>query len=677
MRAVQRRTTFAGLIAAGAVAASASAAWASSAWLDPVDLSAPRASASSADVAMSPAGDVIAVWRRARIVQAAIRPAGGTFSEHVDLTVAGEDSSKPQVAIAETGESIAVWEKPAGDGSWRVQAAVRPASGSFSAPVDLSVAGEDGFDPQVAMDRAGAAVAVWQSDNNRGVVVQAAARPAGGSFSAPVDVSTEGRAFNPQVAIDEAGAAVAVWEIESDRGVVVQAAVRPAGGSFSAPVDVAVAGPNLFAAPQVAINRAGDAVAVWADSSGGNSIVRAAVRPAGGSFSAPVSVSEPGESALEPQVALDQAGDAVVVWRGLSATRWIVRAAVRAAGGAFSAPVDVSPTDQDSQGPQVAMDQAGDAVVAWENVGGANRIVQAAVHSAAGAFSPPADLSAADVSAFSPRVAMDQEGDAVAVFARSSSTNDFVRAVGYDAAAPQLRGLTVPATGVVGSPVSFSLSPLDVWSPLADTSWTFGDGTAATGTAPAHTYTAPGTYTVGVSAADTLANRATVTRSISIAPPPSPSGSAGSDAPRKRQAVALTGLRLTPSAFRAASSGPSVKAAAARTGARVSYMLNVAATVRATVQRATRGRRVGKRCRKASRANRTRKSCMRFVHVPGSFVRTRAAGADRFTFTGRIAGTALSPGRYRLLLAPTADARTGVTKRASFRIVKKARAKHS
>jgi PKD domain-containing protein len=628
---------------------------------------------------MNQAGDVIAVWRRAGIVQAAVRPAGEAFSQHVDLTAAGEDANAPQVAVAQTGEAIVVWEKRANDGSSILQAAVRPAGGAFSAAVGVSVAGQDVFEPQVAMDQAGDAVTVWQSSSNTGVTVQAAVRAAGGAFSAPVDLSVGGRAFFPQVAIDDAGDAVAVWEILDDTGVIVQAAVRPAGGSFSAPVNVAAAGPNVDR-PQVAINQAGDAVAVWVDSSGENS-VRAAVRPAGGSFSAPVNVSATSESAFEPQVALDQAGDAVVVWRGFSDTRWIVRAAVRAAGGSVLAPVNVSATDQNAQAPRVAMDPTGDAVVAWESPRAANTIVQAAVRSAAGAFSPPVDLSAADARAFSPQVAMDQAGDAVAVFERFSGTDVFVRAVGYDAAAPQLRALNVPAAGVVGSPVSFSLSPLDVWSPLADTSWVFGDGTAATGTAPTHTYAAPGTFTVAVSAADTLANRATATRSISIAPAPPPSGSAGSGAPRK---PAVTGLRLSPSTFRAASSGPSVKTAAPRTGARitrtgtrVSYSLNVAASVRATFQRATSGRRVGRRCLKASRANRTRRPCPRFARVTGSFARARPAGADRFTFTGRIAGRALSPGRYRLLATPTANARTGVTTSASFRIIKKAQTKHS
>jgi endoglucanase len=134
--------------------------------------------------------------------------------------------------------------------------------------------------------------------------------------------------------------------------------------------------------------------------------------------------------------------------------------------------------------------------------------------------------------------------------------------------------------------------------------------------------------------------------------------------------AAVTALHLSPPAFRAARSGASVRPAAVRMGTRVRYTLNVAATVRFTVQRASMGRRVGARCVRPSRANSKRRSCSRFASVPGSFSRRRSAGVDRFTFTGRVGGHRLRPGRYRLLATPTANAHAGKTTRESFRIIK-------
>ena len=65
-------------------------------------------------------------------------------------------------------------------------------------------------------------------------------------------------------------------------------------------------------------------------------------------------------------------------------------------------------------------------------------------------------------------------------------------------------------------------------------------------------------------------------------------------------------------------------------------------------------------------SNRSRSRCTRYVRVSGSFTRNRGAGRDRFTFSGRMGGRALKPGRYRLLVTPGA----GRTARATFRVMK-------
>ena len=147
-------------------------------------------------------------------------------------------------------------------------------------------------------------------------------------------------------------------------------------------------------------------------------------------------------------------------------------------------------------------------------------------------------------------------------------------------------------------------------------------------------------------------------------------GSAAGELPPPAVTPAITGLRVSPSTFRAARSGPAVAAPSLRTAARVSYSLNAPASVRWTVQRSTRGRRAAGRCLAPSTSNRGGPGCTLFVRVPGSFTRVRPAGADRFTFTARIAGRALPPGRYRLVATPSAAGRSGSPARARFRIVR-------
>jgi pimeloyl-ACP methyl ester carboxylesterase len=133
--------------------------------------------------------------------------------------------------------------------------------------------------------------------------------------------------------------------------------------------------------------------------------------------------------------------------------------------------------------------------------------------------------------------------------------------------------------------------------------------------------------------------------------------------------LAVTALRLSPRAFRAARAGPAVRSATVRTGSRVSYTLNAPASIRFTVQRSSGGRTVGGSCVKPTARNRARRNCTRFVAVRG-FERTRPAGTDRFTFTGRLGGRALRPAVYRLVVTPTADGHAGASARAQFRVVR-------
>ena len=132
---------------------------------------------------------------------------------------------------------------------------------------------------------------------------------------------------------------------------------------------------------------------------------------------------------------------------------------------------------------------------------------------------------------------------------------------------------------------------------------------------------------------------------------------AGSAAePPPASAPVVSNLRLSPSTLRAGRS------------THVSYTLSAPAAVRFTVQRAVAGRSAGGRCAAPMSSNRARPACTRFASVRGSLTRTRPAGADRFTFTARLAGRALSPGRYRLVATPAAGARAGGPARARFRI---------
>jgi hypothetical protein len=523
-----------GLVAAGLPAAAASAA---PAWLAPVNLSEAGQSALEPQVAVDAQGGVVAVWKRNSIIQASSRPAGGGWQTPVDLSEGVEPNTvepyEPDVAMDGAGDAVAVWSFPVpgtGHVEFITQAAVRPA-GAWQRAEDISAAGES--NPQVAIDPRGDAIAVWTlyDGTSHNQIIQAASRPADGAWQPPVTLSEIGQnAYSPQVAVDPHGDAMVIWQSYNGTNYVAQAAYRPVGGSWQAAVDLSEAGRSA-ASPKVIFDPEGDAVAIWelvfncTGCSRNGEIIQAAYRPVGGSWQAAVDLSEAGLIAEEAHVALDAQGNAVAVWereRPTNKSSRVIQAAYRPVGGSWQAAVDLSGEGESAGEPRVALDPQGDAIVVWDSLNGSEEYsVQTALRPAGGAWKTPVTLSEAGLSTFEPQVAYDPQGDAIVVWRSSSPASHLiVQAAAYDAAGPLLEDLSIPAAGTVGQPVSFFASPLDAWSALGVTKWSFGDGGSATGTSVTHAYAAVGAYQVTLTGEDALGNMSSASDTITISSVP-------------------------------------------------------------------------------------------------------------------------------------------------------------
>jgi uncharacterized delta-60 repeat protein len=190
-------------------------------------------------------------------------------------------------------------------------------------------------------------------------------------------------------------------------------------------------------------------------------------------------------------------------------------------------------------------------------------------------------------------------------------------------------------------------------------SWSFGDGTTATGSSATHSYATPGAYTAALTVRDDYGQTATSSQVITVnAPVVTPIAALG------RPALSL--LKIRPAKFAGAKRGGSI---ARNAGAVVSYRDSQAATTTFTVARAQPGRKSGGRCVKPTKRNARAKRCTRFVRVRGSFRHADTAGANSLRFTGRVSKKALRPGSYRLSATPRLGGKTGKTAAARFRIV--------
>ena len=131
----------------------------------------------------------------------------------------------------------------------------------------------------------------------------------------------------------------------------------------------------------------------------------------------------------------------------------------------------------------------------------------------------------------------------------------------------------------------------------------------------------------------------------------------------------LTGASASPAAFHAARSGKSITTSRA-IGTKVQYVLNIRANVRFTIDRVLEGRQVGRRCMPPAGKNLTARRCSRYVPMRGGFTVSAHAGKNVFRFSGRLSGSALAPGTYRLVATPSANGRSGDAKTITFTIMR-------
>jgi hypothetical protein len=445
-----------------AVAAPASA---QAVWGAPVTLSQPGQDANIPQVAVDPNGNAVFVWLRPDAttdclgfpssdgcfrVQARARSAAGALSAIQTLSVGGQDAYDPQVAVDQSGNAVVVWARPDGTtgcggfGCARVQARARSAAGDLSAIQTLSGPGKNAVVPQVAVDTNGNAVFVWYGDGG----IQARARSAAGTLSAVQILSAAAQGTgSSEVAVDQSGNAVFVWERNDGTTGCggagcsrIVARARSAAGDLSAIQTLSDPGKQAFY-PEVAVDPSGNAVFVWqrpdtTTDCGGSGCwrIQTRARSAAGALSATQTLSDPGQDALIPQVAVDQGGDAVFVWSRYDGTtdcgglpgcsRTQTRA--RSAAGVLSATQTLSPAARDAAlSPQVAVDQSGNAAFVWERLGGgtgcggsACSIIEARTRSAEGVLGSAQILSALGQHAGAPQVAVDPSGNAVAVWRR-------------------------------------------------------------------------------------------------------------------------------------------------------------------------------------------------------------------------------------------------------------------
>jgi hypothetical protein len=322
-------------------------------------------------------------------------------SEFLVSTVKQVDHRWVRIARDAAGNFVVVWQSYEQGGTatgydvyaQRYDAAGQPEGGEFRVNSDTT---GNQFNPAVAMDAAGDFVVVWGAADQTGDAtntdVYARQYKADGS---PVQSSeflvntyTTGVQDLPVVAMDAGGDFVVAWESYNEASAtsdydIYARRYDAAGTALTGEFQVNTFTSAFQSEPAVAMDAAGDFVVVWQsyDQASANSQFDIYARPYR-SDGSPVQLSEfpvntytsGGQTA--PVIAMDAMGDFVVAWESYeqvsSTSKYDIYARQYRAGGTAvqSSEFLVDSFTREAQyAPSVAMDAAGDFVVAWQSYG--------------------------------------------------------------------------------------------------------------------------------------------------------------------------------------------------------------------------------------------------------------------------------------------------------------------
>lgn len=245
------------------------------AWGAPVDLSNPGSHSYAARVVAGPDGTATAAWDvyvgGTHQIQAATRDGGGVWSAPVLVTTvhptAPSDHSVgegPHLSMDAAGVTTAVWTRGEGLGVTRAQASTHTPGSGWSAPVNLSVAASTLAGVRVTGAPDGTTTAAWWRHDGSGQRIETATRAPGGAWQTPVTHTPAGLfASRVEVAAAQNGTTAVSWSIHDGSHRIAQAATRPPGGSWSAPVTISPTAVDVHH-PRLAMDASGSIVATWA-----------------------------------------------------------------------------------------------------------------------------------------------------------------------------------------------------------------------------------------------------------------------------------------------------------------------------------------------------------------------------------------------------------------------------
>ena len=419
-------------------------------WTGPIQVSSDNTWTSpNEQLAVNEHGDGIAVWQQYTLddnsygiwVARFKKDTGWEEPIKVSHNTLGQVGNPTGVAINEQGDAVVVWpvfnftSSPLST----VWSSYYDHENGWSQPVKIQDDDTDAYSPMVAMDERGNAVAIWNQNNpeydRTNIYASYYRKGSGWTHSTMIQSDSSVLSVGVDLVNDGDGNAVAMWsQYDSNpdnpqTGLVTSSYVERKG--WQAPVFVTH---DDTYSPSIAINEDGKSIAAWAiiNPLTHQYNVRASLRQGNEPWGESQSIqSNPYVDANSIDAALTEHGDALVIWRGREYV-YFGPASVNIysntyntdSGWAMDQMIDEAAPYSE---PQLAMDEHGNAIALWEKTtAGPNPYVNfhdvyAYHYSPAYGWDSSQVIEEYDGDSTYPRVAMSENGDALAVWEQSDN----------------------------------------------------------------------------------------------------------------------------------------------------------------------------------------------------------------------------------------------------------------
>jgi hypothetical protein len=327
----------------------------------------------------------------------------------------------PEVAVDPAGHAVAVWSESGGLFSCRYT----PTAG-WGAVVPIPNTTVGGENPRVGMDADGNTLAVWRNGYLEVTAnIWCSRSIANGEWgSTQMLDDNSGVASEPRISMGADGSAVVVWtQFDGERDDIwSNRYTRPDGWTYAEPTETSTGDATN---PQVAVDAQGNAIAVWVRSNGTRlDIWSNRYMPSAGWGAAERIETEDEGDARNPQVAVDAQGNAVAVWEQSDGTRFDIWSDRYTPGNGWGSAGRIEIEDEgDASSPHVAVDAEGNAIAVWEQFDGTRYGIWSNRYDPSRGWGTAERIDAGNT-ADAPRVAVDPGGSAVSVWRQSGTTGD-------------------------------------------------------------------------------------------------------------------------------------------------------------------------------------------------------------------------------------------------------------